>query len=303
MSRPSLFVHGGAGIYGDESLPDALVGVREAAALGFARLLEGQSAVEAVLAAVRCLEDDPHFNAGTGSVLTADGTIENDAAVMWGKDLSAGAVGATSGFKNPVLLADAIRRTSSHVLLVGDGARRFGERAGIPVVDPATMITERQRARWIDEARRRSRPAESAAIPDKHGTVGAVAVDRDGHVAAATSTGGLLFKLPGRVGDSPIVGAGTYADDLGGACSCTGHGEAILKVSLAKTAVDLMRAGHPPTAAAESALAELSRRTGGEAGLIVVNAAGDLGVAFNTRRMSRASCSPDRREPEAAIER
>lgn len=297
MPLPAVAVHGGAGIYGDESVPDALQGVRRAAETGFALLRAGGSAVEAVLAAVRHLEDDPNFNAGTGSVLTADGTIENDAAVMSGADLTAGAVGALSGFKNPVLVAEEVRRHSSHVLLVAEGAKRFALARGLASVDPATMITERQRAKWQAEAILRATQA------GKHGTVGAVAADADGHVAAATSTGGLLFKLPGRVGDTPIIGGGTYADDQSGAVSCTGQGEAILKVTLAKAAAELLRSGFGAAAAAEAAIAELSTRTHGEAGLILVSRRGEVGFAFNTRRMSRASADAEHPQAQAWIER
>ncbi len=297
MKLPAIAVHGGAGIYGDESLPEALGGVRRAAALGFAELSRGGSAVAAVIAAVRALEDDPSFNAGTGSVLTADGTIENDAAVMSGADLSAGAVGSLVGFKNPILVADEVRRHGSHVLLVGEGARRFAVSRGLSTVDPASMITERQRAKWQAEAQRRGQVAQV------HGTVGAVAADASGHVAAATSTGGLLFKLPGRVGDTPIVGGGTYADDEAGAASCTGEGEAILKVTLARVAIDRLRGGASASAAAERAIAELSRRTSGEAGLILVDRHGGVAFAFNTKRMSRAWADAEHPEALAAIER
>ena len=297
MPLPAIAVHGGAGIYGDESVPEALEGVRRAAARGWTELEAGRDAVAAVLAAVVTLEDDPRFNAGTGSVLNADGAIENDAAVMSGVDLSAGAVGALSGFKNPVRVAEEVRRQGSHVLLVGDGARRFALSRGLAAIDPATLVTERQRAKWQAEAERRG------AVPRIHGTVGAVAVDAQGHVAAATSTGGLLFKLPGRVGDTPIIGGGTYADDEAGACSCTGQGEAILKVTLARSAIDRLRGGGGAQAAAEAAIAELSRRTGGEAGLILVDARGGVGFAFTTTRMSRAWADAQHREGEAAIER
>ncbi len=289
-------MHGGAGIYGDESLPEALEGVRQAAALGFARLRGGGSAIEAVLAAVQHLEDDPAFNAGTGSVLTADGTIENDAAVMAGSDFTAGAVGALTGFKNPVLVAEEVRRHSPHVLMVAEGAKRFALSRGLTAIDPATMVTDRQRAKWAAEGSKRQPVG-------KYGTVGAVAADAQGHVAAATSTGGLLFKLPGRVGDTPIIGGGTYADDLSGAASCTGQGEAILKVALAKTATDLLRTGKGATEAADAAIAELSARTHGEAGVILVSRTGEIGFAFNTRRMSRASADAAHPEARSWIER
>ncbi len=293
-------VHGGAGIYGDDTVPEAIEGVRLAAAEGFRKLAAGESALCAVLAAVRHLEDDPRFNAGTGSVLTAEGTVENDAAVMWGEDLSAGAVGALSGFANPVLVAEEIRREGTHVLLAGEGARRFALGRGLASVGPGVLVTERQRARWIEERERRKAAAPAPAVV--HGTVGAAAADASGHVAAATSTGGLLFKFPGRIGDTPIIGAGTFADDLGGAASATGQGEAILKVGLTRRAVELLRAGHGAMEAARIAVGELSRRTRGEAGVILVDPAGGIGWAFNTRRMSRASCDGAHPEPAAGIE-
>ncbi len=306
MARSAIVVHGGVGISGDDQGPEtygaALGGVTEAARRGREVLERGGSALEAVLAAVQALEDDPHFNAGTGSALTSDGAVENDASVMWGKDLTAGGVAVLSGFTNPVLVAEAVRAETPHVLLAGDGARRFALRRGFRAVDPASMATPAQREKWAAEkARRDALPSPFPA--GKHGTVGAVACDAEGHVAAATSTGGLFFKLPGRVGDTPIIGAGTFADDQAGACSCTGKGEAILKVSLAKTAVDFLRAGRSAPDAAQAALAEFEGRTGSEAGLILISPNGALGMAFNTARMSRAAWSWGDKEPRAWIER
>ncbi|MHB1845668.1 MAG: isoaspartyl peptidase/L-asparaginase family protein [Deltaproteobacteria bacterium] len=300
--RPAIAVHGGAGIFGDEALPEALAGVSSAAAAGFERLRAGLSAIEAVLAAVNALEDDPAFNAGTGAVLTSEGTVEHDAAVMSGRDLSAGAVGALGGFPHPSAVAEALRRHGSHVFLVGDGAARFAIERGIGRVEPGRLVTPGQQAKWLAERARRG--AGQAPSPlQKHGTVGAVAVDAHGHVAAATSTGGVFFKLPGRVGDSPVIGAGTYADDLAGAASATGQGEAILKVTLARSAIDRLRAKLPAQQAAEEAIGELTQRTQGDGGLILITPEGDIGIAFNTRRMSRARCDADHPTPQAAIER
>lgn len=305
MPRPAISVHGGVGLYGDEQIPEALAGVCAAVERGRMLLTGGGSALAAVLAAVQMLEDDPHFNAGTGSALTTDGTIENDASVMWGQDLTAGGVAVLSGFANPVLVAEAVRSETPHVLLAADGARRFALRHGFRAVDPAAMITKIQRLKWLAESKLRAEAAGplSPTLPEKLGTVGAVACDAHGHVAAATSTGGLFFKLPGRIGDTPIIGAGTYADDRGGAASCTGNGEAILKVSLAKVAVDLLRAGHPAAAAAEAAIAELSQRTHSSAGLILIGPDGELGIAFNTQRMSRAHWAQGDAAVTAALER
>jgi beta-aspartyl-peptidase (threonine type) len=294
MPRPSIAIHGGAGIQGDEQTLDAVNGVTAAAIRGRDVLLRGGNALEAVLAAVVVLEDDPHFNAGTGSALTSDGTVENDASVMWGKDLTAGGVAVLSGFENPILVAEAVRDATPHVLLAAEGARRFALSHGFVAVAPERLVTDKQRQKWL---------AWKAKPPAGSGTVGAVACDADGHVAAATSTGGTFFKMPGRVGDTPIIGAGTYAEDGAGACSCTGQGEAIVKTSLAKAAVDLLRAGRSPDEAAQAALAELTRRTGGDAGLILVPADGRLGARFNTQRMSRALWEAGMQEPQAAVER
>ena len=304
MPLPTLLVHGGAGIYGDETLPEALAGVRTAAAIGFSALRGGATAVEAVIAAVQALEDDPRFNAGKGSTLTADGTVENDASVMSGDDLSAGAVAALSGFANPILIAEAVRRDGRCLLIAGDGAKRFALSQGFQDVDPRDLATAAQRARWEEERiKRATHPRQEAAASEKLGTVGAVACDSRGHVAAATSTGGLLFKVGGRVGDTPIIGAGTYADDLSGAASCTGHGEAILKIGMARIATDQLRTGATAQEAAQAAVRALTDRVNGLGGIIVVSPRGDLGVAFNTERMSRAYCDSSLAEPIASIDR
>lgn len=279
----ALMVHGGAGALGDESDPDGalhVAGCRAAVRAGHAVLQSGGSAVDAAVAAVTVLEDDPVFNAGTGSALTEDGTVECDASVMSGQG-AAGAVGAVRDIKNPVRLARLVMERTKHVLLVGAGAEAFAAQQAVPRAQVGAMITDRMRAKW--RAARTNRPAAAA-----HGTVGCVARDALGHVAAATSTGGTLLKLPGRVGDSAIVGAGTYADHQAGAASCTGLGEAFMKAVAAKLAVEAMLAGAPPDAAARQALAA-ARRYGGDGGIICADAAGRLGFAFNTPVMSRAA--------------
>lgn len=279
----SLIVHGGAGAVGDDGDPDGVArvaGCRAAARAGYAVLKAGGSAVDAAVAAVTVLEDDPLFNAGTGATLTIDGTVECDASVMSGQG-AAGAVGAIREIKNPVRLARLVMERTPHALLVGAGAEAFAAQQGVRRVDAGALITDGMRARW--QAARAQR-----AAPAGHGTVGCVARDGQGHVAAATSTGGILLKLPGRVGDSAIVGAGTYADDRAGAASCTGLGEAFMKAAGAKMAVEAMLAGAPPDAAARQALAGV-RRYNGDGGIICVDAGGRLGFAFNTPGMSRAA--------------
>jgi beta-aspartyl-peptidase (threonine type) len=275
-------VHGGAGSL-DANDPDSaahVAGCQAAARAGHAVLRAGGSAVDAAVAAVTVLEDNPLFNAGTGSALTEDGAVECDASVMSGQG-AAGAVGAVRDIRNPVRLARLVMERTAHVLLVGAGAEAFAAKQGVRRTQAGALITDRMRAKW--QAAR-----AKAAAPGSGGTVGCVARDAQGRVAAATSTGGILLKLPGRVGDSAIIGAGTYADDRAGAASCTGLGEAFMKAAAAKLAVEAMLAGAPPDAAARQALAA-ARRYGGDGGIICADAAGRVGFAFNTPGMSRAA--------------
>ncbi|HEX9049507.1 MAG TPA: isoaspartyl peptidase/L-asparaginase [Anaeromyxobacter sp.] len=284
----TIIVHGGAGDLGPDDPASSggpaaprLEGVRRACAAGWEILRRGGSALDAVEAAVRLLEDDPTFNAGTGATLTSTGEVELDASIMEGASLRCGAVAAVRDVRNPVALARAVMERGEHVLLAGDGASAFAREAGIPAYANALLVTARQRARW--EAARRSGPARPG-----HGTVGAAARDAAGHLAAATSTGGTSLKRPGRVGDTPLVGCGTYADDTLAAVSCTGHGERIIQLTLARHAADLVGAGRPPAEAAREAVALLARRVQGAGGLVVVGPAGEPGFAHNTQVMSRA---------------
>ena len=289
---PVLIVHGGAGHLGPDDPASSggadaprLDGVRRACEAGWAILRTGGSALDAVEAAVRALEDDPTFNAGTGSTLTAAGEVEMDASIMDGATLRCGGVAAVNDVRNPVVLARAVMERSEHVLLAGPGASAFAREVGIPAYDDALLVTPRQLARW--EAARRG------ASASKTGTVGAVARDAGGHLAAATSTGGMSMKRPGRVGDTPIIGAGTYADDALAAVSCTGHGERIIQLTLARHAADLVGRGRSPAEAAREAVALLGSRVHGEGGLIVVGPTGEPGFAHNTQVMSRAWMGAD----------
>ncbi|MBS2030408.1 MAG: isoaspartyl peptidase/L-asparaginase [Deltaproteobacteria bacterium] len=283
MGKPLVLVHGGAGLYSDDRVEPARLGCERAAKAGADVLRGGGSAVDAVCEAVRVLEDDPEFNAGTGSCLTETGDVEMDACVMDGRDLKAGALGAIQGIRNPILAARLVMERSRHVFLVGDGARHFVLANGVAPYPTASLITPRALEKW-----------KAGTVEGKHGTVGAVAVDAQGHVAAATSTGGILRKLPGRIGDSPIVGAGTFADDARAAASATGTGEPILRLGLTRTAADLSQRMSAQEAVDE-ALVELRERTGGEAGLILVNARGELGISRTTKRMSWAHLDIDGR--------
>ncbi|HET7341125.1 MAG TPA: isoaspartyl peptidase/L-asparaginase [Methylomirabilota bacterium] len=267
---PTVLVHGGAGADPGEGREELRAGVTAAARAGWRALAEGGTAVDAVEAAVRALEDHPRFNAGHGSVLTAAGTIEMDASIMEGDRLACGAVAAVSRVANPVTLARRVMEQTRHVLLVGEGAHAFARETGLPAVDPATLITERQRARLAAHSR---------------GTVGAVAVDRHGTAAAATSTGGMVGKRPGRVGDSALIGCGTYADSRRGAVSCTGEGEAIIRVVLACRTLDLLAEGGDPERAAHAAIELLVKEGRGGGGLILLDARGRVGYAQSTALM------------------
>lgn len=261
--------------------------VRAAAVAGQAVLAAGGSALDAVIAAVRVMEDDPELNAGRGSVLTRDGAVETDAAVMTGHDRRVGAVGAVPNMGRAVELARAVMERSTHVLLAGEGAIAFAREVGVPIAPAGSLVTERQRERLaavlgsslaVDSRSgtgtgTRSEPVTepaSASASDSEGTVGAVARDARGNFAAATSTGGMVGKRSGRIGDSPIVGAGTWAD-AACAISATGDGEAILRVTLARVVAFGVARGDALDRAAREALAELVAITGGSAGLIAID--------------------------------
>ena len=283
-SRWSILVHGGAGAVRSDAVSTHVAGCERAAAEGAKVLAAGGSALDAVQRAVEVLESDPLFNAGTGACLDAGGHIALDASIMDGKELRAGAVCALPPFEHPIAIARRVMEDTPHVLLAADGAARFAIAHGFIPKDEAGMITEAALKRW-EAARARNAPESWAG-----GTVGAVARDAGGHVAAATSTGGMVNKLPGRVGDSPLIGAGNYADDEAGACSTTGHGEAMIRVCLAKTAVDGLRgSGTSAENAARDAIALMHRRTAETGGLIVVAADGSMGLARTTRTMTWAS--------------
>jgi beta-aspartyl-peptidase (threonine type) len=282
---PALVVHGGAGAATADA--EALrVGMRAAVRAGWDVLARGGRALDAVEAAVRSLEDDERFNAGRGSVLTQDGDVEMDASIMEGDRLGAGAVAAVSRVSNPITLARRVLDEGRHVLLVGDGAHAFARAAGLPAVDPATLVTDRRR-RQLAERR--------AVTPG--GTVGAAALDRHGTVAAATSTGGMVGKRPGRVGDSALIGCGTYADSTLGGVSCTGDGEAIIRVVLARRALDFLKEADDPDYAAKVAVDLLVEEGRGEGGLIVVDWRGRIGFAHSTPLMPVGWMSPALADP------
>ena len=265
---PAIIVHGGAGRIRAEELPQRLDGCKDAALAGWTIIQQCGSALDAAEAAVVALEDNPLFNAGTGSTLNSLGQVEMDAAIMEGETLRAGAVAVVRGIKNPIKLARRIMEDGRHLLFAGEGALLFAREIGFPECPAESLIVASERKRW----------------EEKHGTVGCVAMDAGGKIAVATSTGGIFNKLPGRVGDSPLIGCGTYANNDGGV-SCTGQGEAIVRIVMAKTALDFLKEGAEPRAAAHQAIALLAQRTGATAGLIIIDHRGKIGYARNTERM------------------
>ncbi len=269
----AIIVHGGAGEVAADRHDRLRAGVRAAAAAGDAILAAGGSALDAVVAAVRVLEDDPEYNAGTGAALTRDGTVETDAAVMDGHDQRIGAVGAVPDLGRAVALARAVLDAGEHVLLAGPAAWRFAAEVGIEPAAPGVLVTERARARLRDVL--------AGASAKSGGTVGAVARDRDGRLAAATSTGGIAGKRAGRIGDSPIAGAGTWAD-RSAAISATGDGEAVLRVALARGIAARVADGVALRPAVTDALGDLQRTTGGSAGVIAVSRDAIVGLQLSS---------------------
>ena len=277
----AIVVHGSAGPKRDQEEGEgARAGCLAAAEIGAAVLANGGSALDAVEQAARALEDDPLFNAGLGAVLNAAGEVELDASVMEGETLRAGAVAVVKTVKNPVSLARLVMEETPHVLLVGEGAEAFARAQGVPAIVPGSLVTPLQRQRWL------------ARQGSAHGTIGVVAVDARAQVAAATSTGGTAGKLQGRVGDSPLIGAGTVADSRWAAVSCTGLGEFIIRVGLARSVLEAVRHGATLSRACEDAIAELAR-IGGDGGLIAVTPGGEVGWAFCSERMAGAFVKSD----------
>ena len=304
---PVIAIHGGAGTITRASLSPEQerayhVALVQVLAAGQAVLAAGGSAMDAVCTAVQALEDCPLFNAGHGAVFTADATHELDAAVMDGRTLAAGAVAGVATVKNPVQAARAVLQDGQHVLMIGRAAEQLAARAGLAQVDPTYFSTEARRAQLaaaqasaagavLDHdgasglAQLAGRPIDEGR---KMGTVGAVALDAHGHLSAATSTGGLTNKRPGRVGDSPLIGAGTYADDRSAAVSCTGHGESFIRVAAAHDVCARMAYGGATLdAACDAVVHQALAAIGGTGGLIAVDRRGHVCLPFNTEGMYR----------------
>ena len=290
--RPSLIVHGGAWDIPDDAIDPCKSGCLRALHAGWAILTNGGHALDAIEAAVMILEDDPVFDAGYGSHLNLDGYVECDAIVMDAATLRAGSVAGLRRVKNPIQAARAVLEKCPHMMLISEGAENFASSHGVPLCDPEDLISPAEREAWL----RCSKDSHAAENHRGHeqGTVGAVALDQHGRLFAATSTGGTCCKLPGRVGDSPLIGCGCYADIETGGVSSTGYGEAIMKVVLAKTACDFLRpASSNPSRAAQAAVQLLANRGKGTGGLIMLDRNGIPGFAYNTPRMAYGYATPD----------
>ncbi|XP_076021238.1 isoaspartyl peptidase/L-asparaginase [Genypterus blacodes] len=291
--KPVIVVHGGAWAIPDELSRASVDGVKTAAREGFSVLKRGGNALDAVESAVRTMEDDTVFDAGHGSVLNTDGEVELDAIIMDGKTLGSGAVSSVKNIANPVSLARAVMEKTNHVLLTGRGANLFADSIGMATVPTDTLVTEYERREWEKQKTYLTGVNELFNSQCAHDTVGAVAVDSNGNVACATSTGGIRNKMVGRVGDSPIIGSGGYADNLSGAVSCTGHGESILKVTLARLILLHIEQGKAAADAAQMCLRYMKERVCGAGGVILVTPSGEWAAQFTTERMAWAAVEDD----------
>src|SRR5271165_7075887 len=293
-ANPVILVHGGAWAIPDNVVEAHLQGVRAAAAAGFELLQRGGSCLDAVEAAVETMEDDETFDAGRGSFLNMDGRVQLDACMMDGATLRAGGVGCVEHIRNPIRAAKKILADSPHVYFVSEGAERFAQEHGLELCSNDDLIIPREVER-LREAKQQG----YLQMPDEfgpmrsHDTVGAVALDSDGNIAAGTSTGGTLNKAPGRVGDSSLIGCGCYADNRSAAVSTTGWGEPMMKLVLSKWAADRVEDGLAPQEAAQQALYYLKARLKGHGGIIIVDTQGRIGLTHNTPRMAWSLATKD----------
>ncbi|WP_317891053.1 isoaspartyl peptidase/L-asparaginase [Edaphobacter bradus] len=312
--QPTLLIHGGAWAMPDDAIAAHEAGIANALAAGYRLLERGASAVDAVETAVAVMEDDETFDAGRGSFLTRDGRVQLDALLMNGANLRTGGVACVERLRNPIHAARLVLDYSPHVYFVGTGAERFATQHGMTLVDNTELIVPRERERLMAFQKAELEGAKdttfsgpptldkekgepSEMVPDptahSHDTVGAVALDQHGNLAAGTSTGGTLSKAPGRVGDSSLIGCGCYADNLSAAVSLTGWGEPIMKLVLGKWAVDRVAAGSSPQEAAEAAIDYLYDRLQGHGGIILLGPDGRIGLAHNTPRMAWGLQTPE----------
>jgi len=299
--NPVLLVHGGAWAIPDELVAAHLNGVRNALNAGWAILQSGGSALDAVEEAVVVMEDDEAFDAGRGSFLNREGKVQLDALVMDGATLRAGGVGCVEHIANPIRAARKVLSESPHVYFVAEGAERFAQEHGIPLCGNEDLVIPREVERLRMFQASAAQKQELFAPEISHDTVGAVALDMNGDIAAATSTGGTLNKAPGRLGDSSLIGCGCYADNQSAAASTTGWGEPIMKLVLAKWAADRVLSGNLPQWVAAEAMNHLKDRVNGHGGIILLDAKGRFGLAHNTPRMAWGLRTHDK--IESGIER
>jgi len=313
MQKPVIVVHGGAGAWQPERRKAGLAGVKAAATAGY-DVLKSRSgtALDAVEAAVKSMEDNPVFNAGLGSTLTIDKRIEMEASIMDGKTLKAGATGLLKDIKNPVSLARLTMENTDYIFIVGEGAQKLAQLHNLERRQPQTEL----RLRYWKELKRKLLSGEEQNLPKlrqllqshpnlfETDTVGAVALDKQGNAAAATSTGGFTLKFPGRIGDSPLIGCGNYADNQAGACSATGIGEVAIRLVLAKHVCDQIQAGQAAQEAVENAITLVNKRLKikNSMGLIAVDTQGRIGAAHNTRNLCWAYVTPKTAKPKASME-
>lgn len=285
--NPVLVVHGGAWAIPDDMVDAHIHGVRNAMAAGWRVLERGGAALDAVEEAVVVMEDDETFDAGRGSFLNREGKVQLDALIMDGATLRAGGVGCVEHLRNPIRAARKILSESPHVYFVGDGAERFALEHGIPLCKNEDLIVPREIKRLREfQSRRVEEKPDLFAPTISHDTVGAIALDRNGNIAAATSTGGTLNKAPGRLGDSSLIGCGCYADNSSAAASTTGWGEPIMKLVLAKWSADRVASGSSPEWVSQEAISQLEERVCGHGGIILLDSRGRFGIAHNTPRMA-----------------
>jgi beta-aspartyl-peptidase (threonine type) len=311
VRKPVIVVHGGAGAWNPERSQPGLEGVKKAAKTGFEILKHGGSAVDSVVEAVAVMEDAGAFNAGYGSSLNIDKRVEMEASIMDGKTLQAGAVGLLEDVKNPVCLARIVMKNTDHVFVVGEGAEKLAEMFNLERREPTTELRlkyyENQRKALLEGKLKLPKLANLIkSYPELFTleTVGAVALDKEGNVAAATSTGGFPLKLPGRIGDSPLIGCGNYADNQAGACSATGVGEIAIRLVLSKTVCDFMESGKTAEEAVELAIKIVNRRIPdvyNSMGLIAVDVYGRVGAAHNSPNLCWTYITPETQKPVAYL--
>jgi len=313
MQKPVIVVHGGAGAWQPERRKPGLAGVKAAAKAGYDILeARGGTALDAVEVAVKSMEDNPVFNAGLGSTLTINKQIQMEASIMDGKTLNAGATGLLNNIKNPVSLARITMENTDHVFVVGEGAEKLAQAYKLERREPLTEL----RLRYWKQLTKKLKNGELENLPKlrklitahpelfEMDTVGAVALDRERNTAAATSTGGFALKLPGRIGDTPLIGSGTYADNQAGACSATGVGEVAIRLVLAKHTCDQMRSGQSAQQATEDSIGQVNERLRirNSMGLIAVDMQGGIGAAHNTRNLCWAYMNHKTSRPKASME-